>query len=148
MAITQSAWASGRKMPATSGCAAEVVAQKFSTVIAADKAIGDIIELGVLPAEHDAVDVVILAGAMGTGVTIDVGIMSGAYGDTSQARTSGAEFHADVDVAAASVTRMTLVGGFTVDSGREDRSIGVKFGGAITTAADQLLVAMVLYRQK
>lgn len=148
MAIKQSAWAAGRKVAAVSGCAGEVVAQKFEFTVNEDLSIGDIVEIGVLPAEHDAADVIAIVDGMGAGVTADVGIMSGDYGDTDQARTSGNEFIAAADVAADVVARMSAKGGFRLDSARKDRSIGVKIGGAGVTASGQIITLEVLYRQK
>ena len=148
MTIKQSAWAAGRKVAAVSGCAGEVVSQKFEFTVNENLAIGDIVEIGVLPAEHDVADMVAVVDAMGAGVTVDVGIMSGDYGDTDQSRTSANEFFAGADVAAATVARMASATGFRLDSGRKDRSIGVKIGGAGVTASGQVITLEVMYRQK
>lgn len=148
MAIKQSAWAAGRKVAAVSGCAGEVVAQKFEYTVNENLSIGDIIEIGVLPAEHDVADIIAIVDGMGTGVTADIGIMSGDYGDTDQSRTSADEFFAAQAVATATVARMSAATGFRLDSSRKDRSIGVKIGGAGVTAAGQVITLEVMYRQK
>jgi len=148
MSIKQSAWAAGRRIAAVSGCSGEVVAQKFSYTVNDNLAIDDIVEIGVLPAEHDVVDMIAVTDAMGTGVTVDAGIMSGEFGDTDQARTSSNQFFAGADVAAAGVIRMSKVEGFRLDSTRADRSIGVKIGGAGVTGTGQVITLEVLYRQK
>lgn len=148
MPIKQSAWAAGRKVAAVSGCAGEVVAQKFEFTVNENLAIGDIVEIGVLPAEHDVSDMVAVVDAMGAGVTVDVGVMSGDYGDTDQSRTSSNEFFAAQAVATATVARMSAASGFRLDSSRKDRSIGVKIGGAGVTASGQVITLEVMYRQK
>lgn len=147
MAIKQSAWAAGRKVAAVSGCSGEVVAQKFQYTVNENLVVGDIIEIGVLPAEHDVSDMIAIVDGMGAGVTVDVGIMSGDYGDTDQSRTVGAEFFSAADVAADATARMSLKGGFRLDSGVKDRSIGVKINGAGVTAAGQIITLEVMYRQ-
>lgn len=148
MAIKKSAWATGRRVAAVSGCSGEVVSQKFEFIVTEDLAIDDIIEIGPLPAEHDVADMVAVVDAMGTDVTVDVGIMSGDYGDADEDRTSGDEFFAGEAVASAGVVRMSKADGFRLDAARKDRGIGVKIGGAAVTADDQVITLEVFYRQK
>lgn len=147
MAVKQSAWAQGRRVAAVAGSSGTVVAQKFKIVIDEDLAIGDIVEFGVLPNYHDVVDMKVVNAALGAGVTGDVGIMTGDYGDPDQARDSGNEFFAAADLAAAAVTRMTKPEGFLLTRTDKERGLGLKIGGAAVTATGQEVTVIVEYRQ-
>jgi hypothetical protein len=145
MTILQSKWtqASGpvRTVPA-GAVAGEVIAQKFDFVIAANLvAASDIIEIGVLPANHTIVDAVLITDEVGT-VTWDVGIMSGDVGDTGT-RTSGNELFAAA--ADASTVRMSAAGGFRIAPTDKDRSIGIKASANIT-ASNQKVELLLLYK--
>ena len=140
MAIKQSDWATGRRVTAASGEAGEVVCERFSFVITSSLASGDIIEMGPLPAFSHPVDATLVSDELGT-VTLDVGIMSGDFGSTDQARTCGAElFSAAAD---GSAVRASLLGAFRMNSVDKDRGIGVKVSAAITAASQR--VDLLLY---
>ena len=117
--------------------------ERFTYIITSNLASGDIIEMGPLPAFAHPVDATLVSDELGT-VTLDVGIMSGDFGSTDQARTCGAElFSAAAD---ASVVRMSLPGGFRLTPVDKDRGIGVKVSDAIT-AANQRIDLLLYYRQ-
>ncbi|MDV7391711.1 hypothetical protein RZS08_10175, partial [Arthrospira platensis SPKY1] len=91
-------------------------------------AIGDIVEMGAIPAGCVPVDVIVDNGALGASATLDVGILSGAYGD-SGVRTMGNEFIATGAAATAGVLRRNkVVTAITVSE--ETKSWGIKFQGA------------------
>jgi hypothetical protein len=146
MAIKQSAWATGQKQAPFSREANGVVVERFTYTINADLAIGDIIELGVLPAYHFPVDAVLVTGAMGTSDTADVGIMSGTVGDAISVRTCGAELFDDLDVATAKVSRPSAASAFAIQPANVDRSIGFKANTEIT-AAGQIVTLVLTYAQ-
>lgn len=133
MAIAiQSEWVLGRKQTPTSREAGGVVAQRFEATIDADLDVGDIVELAVLPAYHTVVDAILDTEALGTGVNVDVGIMSGAVGDPDGTRTCGDELFSAEDASAAAVVRASESSAFTIAPADRDRSIGVKVSAAVT----------------
>lgn len=142
MPAKQSDWATGRKQAPVSREARGVVTERYEITVDEDLSANDILELAILPAYHKVVDAILITDAMGTGITVDVGIMSGDVGDPDDSRTSGNELFDDTDVAAAGVTRATKASAFDVSPSGSHRSIGVKVSGAVT-ASDQK-VALVL----
>lgn len=102
--------------------------------------INDIVEMVPWPAGTVPVDVVVDNGALGASATLDVGVMSGNYGDAVAGRTmAGNEFLAAGAAATAGVLRRnktTAVAALAVQA--SDKSIGVKFLGA-NPAAGQLI---------
>lgn len=133
MAIAiQSEWVLGRKQTPTSREAGGVVAQRFEATIDTDLDVGDIVELAVLPAYHTVVDAILDTEALGTGVSVDVGVMSGAVGDPDGTRTCGDELFSAEDASAAAVVRASESSAFTIAPADRDRSIGVKVSAAVT----------------
>ena len=130
--VIQSDWALGRKQAPTSREAGGVVAQRFEATIDADLDVGDIVELAVLPAYHTVVDAILDTEALGTSVSVDVGIMSGAVGDPDGTRTCGDELFSAEDASAAAVVRARASSAFTIAPADRDRSIGVKVSAAVT----------------
>jgi hypothetical protein len=122
-------------------CAGDVITNDyFVDVAAADIVLNDVIDLGILPANHTVVDAILIADDLDTNgtptVALDVGIMSGTPGDTTSVRTCGSEFFAAATTGqAGGVLRMTKKEGFLVKPTAADRSIGVKFQTAAATAA-------------
>lgn len=133
MAIAiQSEWVLGRKQTPTSREAGGVVAQRFEATIDTDLDVGDIVELAVLPAYHTVVDAILDTDGLGTGVSVDVGVMSGAVGDPDGTRTCGDELFSAEDASAAAVVRASESSAFTIAPADRDRSIGVKVSAAVT----------------
>lgn len=139
MAIYQSEWGAGRKQAPVSGCAGVVVAEKYEFTIGKDLAATDIVELAVLPAYHSVVEAVLISDDLG-GATLDVGIMSGAKGDTDPSRTSGNEFF----TAAKSndVVSMHNKAGYLVEPVEADRSIGLKVSQAVTASGQKVILVL------
>jgi hypothetical protein len=69
-------------------------------------AIGDVVEMGGLPAGMVPLDMSVHNSAGAASSTLAFGLMSGTYGSTDGARTCGAEFIAAYSVTAAAITRM------------------------------------------
>lgn len=144
MAIAQSAWGKGYKVAPVPGASGAVVTERFTFTVAANLAVNDIIELGILPAYSTVTDLILVSDEVGT-ATFDVGVMSGTVGDAVTARTCGSEFIAGA--ADASTVRMSAATGFRVAPVEADRSIGVKVLTAGITAANQVIDLIVSYRQ-
>lgn len=103
----------------------------------------DILELAVLPAEFHIVSAQVMpTGAFGSGVTADIGIMSGDVGDKVSVRTSGAELFDDVVLTAmASLSKSDAI---ILAPSDQDRSIGVKFSAGVTGAGQILRLQVTL----
>ena len=145
MAIAiQSDWAIGRTQTPTSREAGGVVAQRFEATIDANMDVGDIVELAVLPAYHTVVDAILDTDALGAGVNVDVGIMSGAVGDTGGTRTCGNELFSAQDASAAAVVRASKSSAFTIAPAGADRSIGVKVSAAVTAGSKKIALTLLM----
>lgn len=117
-----------------------VVQDYFIDVTAAQLVVGNIFDIGILPAFHTVTDAVLIPSDLDTNgtplVALDVGLMSGTPGDVTNVRTSGAElFAADASARTGVVARATLPSAFTILATGADRSIGVKVQAAPATAA-------------
>ncbi|CAB3972334.1 MULTISPECIES: hypothetical protein [Burkholderia] len=153
MTILQSLWATQQRTTPYGDCAGDQVCERFEYALpAAGLQVGDIIELGVLPADHSVSDAVLVADKLDTGgapaLAFDVGIMSGDVGDKVSARTCGAELFSASNVGqAGGVARTTLASAFTIAPVGNHRSIGVKITAAAQTqAAGFKLRLMLTYR--
>lgn len=142
--VIQSDWALGRKQVPTSREAGGVVAQRFEATIDADLDVGDIVELAVLPAYHTVVDAILDTEALGAGVNVDVGVMSGAVGDPDGTRTCGDELFSAEDASAAAVVRASASSAFTIATAGADRSIGVKVSAAVTAGKKIALTLLMV----
>lgn len=144
MAIYALKWSddAGRGNVINPDCAGDLVVNRYELDLSSAPlkgvtlAVGDIIDLGPIPANTRVVDVVIDSDDLDSNasptITFDVGVMSGTVGDTVSARTCGQEFFDEATVAqAGGVVRMSAKTGFRVDPVQKDVSIGLK----ITTAA-------------
>ena len=125
----------------TGDCAGDVVVNDYFVDLTAGQiALNNIIDLGILPANHTVSDAILIVGDLDTNgtptIALDVGIMSGTPGDIISARTCGNEFYAaDTTARAGGVARMSKLAGFTILPTEADRSIGVKIQAAAATAA-------------
>ena len=122
-------------------CAGDIIVNRYELDLASGvlKGVtlgaGDIIDMGVIPANSTVVDVIIDSDDLDSNgtptIAFDVGVMSGNPGDTGS-RTCGAEFFSASTVAqAGGVARTTLKTAFRVAPAQSDKSVGLK----ITTAA-------------
>ena len=158
MALIQSFWATNQRNTPAGDCRADEVVQIFEYALSSTVLnVGDIIELGVLPANHSPCDAILLCDDLDSNGTptikLDVGLMSGVVGaklnPDNSARTCGAEmFSADTSAQSGAVSRMSLQTGFLINAADTDRSIGVKINTAAATqgAAGQKIRLMVCYR--
>jgi len=130
MALIQSDWAKLNKAYPSPQFAGHTVTMRFSIALTTAQLVtGNIIELAPLPAGCVPVGVTLDSDDLdsGTAALLDVGIMSGAFGDNDAARTCGAEFISQSNVAqAGGVVRPTLVSAYRQAAANTDRSIGVK----------------------
>lgn len=138
MALTQSNYAKGVLPVAYPDQAGVTVTQRFEHTIAANLALNDILELACLPAGCELVDAVLAVDDLDSNgtplIALDVGIMSGAWGENNGSRTCGAEiFAADTTARTGGVARPSLVGAYRIAATAADRSIGVKIQAAAAT---------------
>lgn len=118
----------------------EVCAFRETVTIPVTAAANDIFEILSLPPGCRPVDIKIDSDDLDTDasptVTIDVGIMSGTFGDNDATRTVAAEFFSGSTVAqAGGVASPTLKGAYRVASSSSERAIGAKINAAGTTKA-------------
>jgi hypothetical protein len=150
MTLTQSKYAKGIIPIAYPSIAGAVSAMRFSHSVAAAPAVGDIIELGVIPAGTRVVDILIDSDDLDTDgaptISWDVGVMSGAFGDDDQARTCGNQFFVASTVSrAGGVERASKATAFRTASSGNDRSIGIKCAAvAAAFAAGQVGLTVML----
>lgn len=124
------------------------------TLSAAQNVTGNIIDLGVLPANASVVDMILDADDLDTNgapaIALDVGLMSGDVGAdldaAGNARTIGAEFFSGATTAqAGGVARPTLKTAFRVDPVAYNRSIGLKIATQAATPAQGDIGLTVLF---
>ena len=97
--------------------------------------IGDIVEMGAIPADCVPVDLIVDNGALGASATLDAGILSGEFAKFDNARTMGNEFFAASAAATSGVIRCT--------SDQSDRGFGIKFLGANPAAGQTIRVTLI-----
>lgn len=124
------------KLPVISACGYEPIVIVGDYVTVAGIVINDVIEMGILPAGYVPVDAILICEDMDsvTGLTLDLGLISGTAGAADNARTGGNE------ALAASTIGQTggIVGpakaawGFIAPTDA-DRGIGIKIAAAATT---------------
>lgn len=155
MALIKSKYVSGPFRSPVPDSAGEVVAIRYEYAFTAAQLVtGNILDLGVLPADCRVTDMILDSDDLDSGspaVTLDVGIMTGSPGETldaaGNARTMGAEFFSATTIAqAGGVVRPSLTSAFRVASVAYDRSIGVKVLLQPATAADGTIGLTVLVR--
>lgn len=130
------------QLPTISGdCAGdEIVNDYFIDLTAAQLVLNNIIDIGVLPANHTITAARLIPDDLDSNgtplIALDVGILSGTPGDIVSARTMGAEiFAADVSARTGVSTAASLATAFLIRAASLDRSIGVKIQAAPATAA-------------
>ena len=126
-------------------CAGDIVVNRYEIDLASAPlagvtlGVGDLLDIGIIPATAQVVDVVIDSDDLDTGgspaLAFDVGVLSGAPGTTGT-RTCGTEFFAASTVAqAGGVARTALKTAFRVARAGSDTSVGVKITAAAATQA-------------
>ena len=138
--ITQSNQAKGVVAVPYPDSSGDVNAVRYSMAVPTNMIVGDILELGCIPAGCRVVDLILDCDDIDTNgaptVAFDVGIMSGAWGDPTPTRTCGAEFFSASNVGqAGTVARPTLKSAFQTAPVNTERSIGVKMTAAAATPA-------------
>lgn len=158
MALLQGPVAKGNTAVAYPSAAGETVTNRFEMTIpatGAGSAVGDILEIGVLPPNCRVVEMAIDndGGIGGAAFACDVGIMSGEVGallnPNASARTVGNEYFSaqSCSVVAAPgtlVTQMTLSSGFRVAPSSKERSIGLKITARTTLVAGTIALVVQL----
>lgn len=139
MPLIKSDHAKGRLQAPIAAEAGNVVTARYEIALAAAGA-ADVIELGILPAYSRIVDATIVTdGVGGTAVTANVGLMSDAPGETTDATTVGTEIFNAAAVTAAGVTRADNPAAFMLDTTDADRAVGMTVSGASTGTVVLLL---------
>lgn len=137
MALIQSPWALGNSPVARPQTAHATHSQLFIVdVPAAGFQVGDILEIAALPPYANIVDATIVPiGSLGV-ATVDIGLMSGEWGELTNtdgsARTCGNELFAASTI--TGLTRLTKTDMLILAKTEKPRSIGVKFAVAAVTA--------------
>ena len=144
MAIIQSEIAKGTVSVPQAFTSGAVVAHLAEFTIPTGTNIGasDIVELSILPGDHRVIDAAVVAASGFTTETADIGIMSGEVGSLDDTRTSN-----DVIFEAVELTgyaRMEKGDAVVLPTTEKDRSIGLKFSGAVTGAGQKLTVLFLL----
>lgn len=144
MAIRQSEIAIGKKQVPTAFTAGVVVAYRASFTVPAGETIeaGDIVELAVLPADHEFVTATLIPEGEFDGVTAAVGIMTGDVGDKDGDRASGDEVFAAAALDALS--SVDTIAPFAIERSDVNRSIGLKFSGTVTGAGQTVTLLVVM----
>lgn len=150
MTIRLSKFAANQIATVAGDCAGDVVVNDyFYDLPVAQNVTGDIIDLGVLPANHTISDAVLVTDDLdtGAGMVLDVGLMSGTPGDAVSARTCGAEIFSGATTAQTGGTaRPTLASAFKILAAETDRSIGVKISTqAATPVAGRIRVRLFMH---
>ncbi|HWH83241.1 MAG TPA: hypothetical protein VNU71_13505 [Burkholderiaceae bacterium] len=118
------------------------------TTPAAGLAIGDIIEMGPIPPGYVPSDLVVHTGALGAGVLLDAGILTGEYAtNPTVARTMGSEFFAaPQSAAAAALLRATksMTPVLPADINVVAAGWGLKVSGAATAGAIKIRATLYL----
>ncbi|MFC3074910.1 hypothetical protein [Shinella pollutisoli] len=150
MTLIQSKYAKGIAPIAYPSVAGGVVAMRFAHTIAAAMQVGDILELGVIPAGTRVVDAILDCDDIDTdgaaAVSFDVGIMSGDVGADDGARTCGNQFFSGSTIGrAGGVERASIKTAFRTAAAAADRAIGVKCTAAAAAfAAGQIGLTVLL----
>lgn len=147
MTIFQSDHAKGLYTPAMGYAAGDLMVSRFTYTFSVGAATTDIIELGILPAGTRIVDAGIVTEGTFTGITANIGIMSGTVGSKDTGRTSGSELFSAVNLATATsnIQRLTGVSGILLSPAETDRSIGLVVSGTVSAATSKVVTLLLFY---
>lgn len=121
-----------------------VTTATFTHTVTANMANGDIVEIGMLPAGNKIVRASAKISGLSAAVTsVDIGLMSGAYGDKDNARTCGDEI-VDGGAVNGSLVVLDPVAASAIAKSDKNRGIGVKVLGGAAAAADGGTITLVL----
>ena len=105
-----------------------------------------ILELGVLPAFAKPVDAILVPEGVLTGLTADIGLMSGTAGSTATDRTSDDSIFNDIALDAG-LKRAVAITPYLITPVAYDRSIGFKASGDIAAASTKKIALLLYYTQ-
>lgn len=152
MSLLQTEHATGQ-ITAPSPCGAgEMTSYRASIALTTGQLVlNQIIEMGPLPAGCILVDAILDSDELdsSTGLTVDVGLMSGSFGDPdpTNARTCDATIiSATTTPRAGGVVRPTLASAFREPKSDSDVGVGIKIHAAPTTAVAGTIGLTVIYR--
>lgn len=152
MAIVQSQHVKGLKQTIRPQTAGAVHVTQFTYDVGVEGAlgVGDILELGIIPPYARLDQVKIVTEGTFTGLTADVGVMSGEVGSAlnpdNTARTSGNEFFAATDLTVR-LSATTKPDALLLAPQEYERSVGVKVSAAVPAAAGKRLHLFLYYHQ-
>jgi hypothetical protein len=153
MALFRGKWAKRQKQLPHSREACGVVTERFEFDLSELGGValqaGDVIELAGLPARHTVTDYILDNGDLDTNGTptldVDIGIMTGEFGEDDAARTAGAEFFDDsTALQDPGLVRGSNSAGFRIDPADNDRGIGVLINVAPATQPANGVIALIL----
>lgn len=149
MTIHQSEWAKGNRQAVRPQTAGSVHTQLFSITLNQTVETTDIIEIGELLPFARVSDAILFTDGTFTGITADIGLMSGAFGDAESARTSGNELFAAADLAAAgtAVVRLSKEDMLKLGTLEASRGIGIKVSGQVAGASTKKIYLLLSYYQ-
>lgn len=151
MAIVKSLWAKGEAQTIRPQTAGDNSVTRFVFDMATvGVGASDILELGVLPPYCRITHATLIPEGTWTGITADIGIMSGETGadlnPDGTARTSGVELWDDVDLT-IKLSALSKPDAILLTATESNRSVGVKFSGAVTADAGKKLTLLLFYHQ-
>lgn len=149
MAIFRSDFSKGLRTPPTPFSAGDVKAARFTYTFNDAANSSDIIEIGVLPARSRVMSAFVITEGTFTGITANIGLMSGTVGSTDTGRTSGSELFSAVNLATANTTvqQLSLSTGPLIAVSESDRGIGVVLSGSVSASSSKILTVILLYTQ-
>ena len=143
-AIFQTDYAKGILTPPRPQTYGAVHVAKVKHVFSVTTDENDIVEMFTLPAYAQLVDWLLVPEGTMTGITADVGLMSGDPGSTATSRTSGDELF-DAIALDGGVKRATEVDGFNIAPVEYDRSIGLKLSDEVAGASTKKVTLIVKF---
>lgn len=149
MSIVQSAWAKGNRQSVRPQSAGAVHSQLFSITLSSTVETSDIIEIGELPPFARVCDAMIFTEGTFTGITADVGLMSGTYGDAQSTRTADNKLFAAADLAAGgtAVVRLSKKDMLLEPTVEASRGIGIVLSGQVAGASTKKIHLLLSYYQ-
>lgn len=146
MSLIQSGWAKGSKQIARPQTAFAAHTQLFMFPVPAKGfAAGDVLELAAIPPYSVLSDASLVAVGAFTDATVDVGIMSGEFGDDDATRTIGSELFSKATP--ANITRLVSPAALLRPKADKEQAIGIKFNTAVTFAAGMQIGVQLTFAQ-
>lgn len=151
MAHKQSSWALGQMASPYPSAAGDVCAVRTTyPALAGDLTLNMIFEMAAIPAGCRFVDAILDSDDLDSNgsplITLDVGVMSGVFGDATQTRTMDASIiAADTVARAGGSVRPSLKTAFRQSASDQPQSIGVKVAAAPATAQAGTIGLTVFY---